>query len=59
MLVTEGPKYGYFPNPSKTWLILKKQVLEEANATQENKLPLKVDLTSVLRWVQAAMSSHI
>ncbi len=36
MLVTEGPKYGYFPNPSKTWLILKKQVLEEANATFSN-----------------------
>lgn len=25
-----GPKYGYFPNASKTWLILKDEYLEEA-----------------------------
>ena len=31
MLVEKGPAYGYFPKPTKTWLIVKEDKLEEAN----------------------------
>ena len=30
MLLKKGPAYGYFPKPSKTWLIVKEEKLEEA-----------------------------
>ena len=30
VLIQEGPAYGYFPNPSKTWLVLKPEHLPEA-----------------------------
>ena len=30
MLLEKGPAYGYFPKPSKTWLIVKEEKLEEA-----------------------------
>ena len=30
MLVEKGPAYGYFPKPTKTWLIVKEDKLEEA-----------------------------
>ncbi|MDA8002339.1 MAG: reverse transcriptase domain-containing protein, partial [Alphaproteobacteria bacterium] len=32
-LVERGPKYGYFVNPSKTWLVVKECHLESAKAT--------------------------
>ena len=32
--VTElGPQYGYFPNPAKTWLVVKEEHLEAAQNT--------------------------
>lgn len=31
-LIERGPKYGYFMNPSKTWLVVKKSHLESAKA---------------------------
>ena len=30
MLVEKGPAYGHFPKPTKTWLIVKEDKLEEA-----------------------------
>ena len=34
-LVEVGPQYGYFPNASKTWMIVKKEKFEEAQAIFE------------------------
>ena len=31
-----GPRYGYFPNPSKTWLIVKPEYMEDAEAIFNN-----------------------
>lgn len=31
-LVTLGPQYGYFPNPSKTWLVTKDGLCDTANS---------------------------
>ena len=33
VLLEKGPAYGYFPKPSKTWLIVKDKKLEEAKLT--------------------------
>ena len=34
--VTEfGPQYGYFPNPTKTWLVVKEEHLEAAKTCLE------------------------
>ena len=32
LIVNRGPDYGYYPNASKTWLIVKESMLEEATA---------------------------
>ena len=29
-LCNQGPKYGYFPNASKTWLVTKNEFLQDA-----------------------------
>ena len=29
MMIQEGPSYGYFPNPIKTWLVTKKQFYQK------------------------------
>jgi hypothetical protein len=34
-LLANGPAYGYFPKPSKTWLIVKEEHLEEARKVFE------------------------
>ena len=34
-LVEIGPQYGYFPNASQTWMIVKKEKFEEAQAVFE------------------------
>ena len=31
-LVKIGPHYGYFPNASKTWMVVKKEKFEEIQA---------------------------
>ena len=31
-LTTDGPSFGYFANPSKTWLVIKKGYCKEASA---------------------------
>lgn len=35
-LVNCGPSYGYFPNASKTWLVVKKSIEEEAKWIFQN-----------------------
>ena len=35
-LTSEGPRFGYFANASKTWLVTKNGLLEEARAIFAN-----------------------
>ena len=32
-ITNKGPDYGYFPNATKTWLVVKEEKLEEAQNT--------------------------
>ena len=53
-----GPQYGYFPNASKTWMVVKKEKFEEAqaifegtgvNITQEGK-GFDYGVDQITRW---------
>ena len=50
-LVQHGPTYGYFPNASKSWLIVKDAQLSEAHtAFQGSGIRITIDVTLVLQW---------
>ena len=50
-LVEIGPQYGYFPNASKTWMIVKKEKFEEAQVVFDGT-GVNVTQEKVLEWTK-------